>query len=212
MQSRHRLDPWLLGWQMPAFLNGFAVDSLNMWLGSSASPSTTSLHVDKMENLCAQTSRSAKATPLSPLAHEALLPPDVVAAGQKDFVLFDPSHTHEMGTVSPLSAVFPHGRPEMDMKQTLVFGGNLGMFSAFGTTHAGLPSAGFGLEGRPAARFRLAAGEALLLPCGWSHQVTTTGTPHLALNVWFQPQWGPDKHDPSKAAAYLDAALDHSGK
>ena len=33
-----------------------------------------------------------------------------MAAGQKEFVLFDPSHTHEMGTVSPLSAIFPHGR------------------------------------------------------------------------------------------------------
>ena len=164
------------------------------------------------ESLCANQPLCERLLWISPLAHEALLPPDVVAAGQKDFVLFDPSHTHEMGTVSPLSAVFPHGRPEMDMKQTLVFGGNLGMFSAFGTTHKRLRSAGFGLEGRPAARFRLAAGEALLLPCGWSHQVTTTGTPHLALNVWFQPQWGPDKHDPSKAAAYLDAALDHSGK
>ena len=103
------VDLWLLGWQMPAFLNGFSVDSFNMWLGASATPSTTSLHVDKMENLCTQTSRSVSDSS-APGSAEALLPADVVAAGQKEFVLFDPSHTHEMGTVSPLSAVFPHGR------------------------------------------------------------------------------------------------------
>ena len=73
------------------------------------------------------------------------------------------------------------------MKQTFVFGGNLGMFSAFGTTHAGLRSAGFGLGGRPAARFRLAAGEALLLPCGWSHQVTTTGTHAVQTKMYSVP-------------------------
>ena len=63
-------------------------------------------------------------------------------------------------------------------------------FSRAGTLDAALSSSSAAfplLREAPCLSVTLHAGEMLYLPCGWWHDVVSSGGEHLALNYWFHP-------------------------
>ena len=48
-------------------------------------------------------------------------------------------------------------------------------------------------RGVPSQRVVLTAGQALYLPAGWFHHVTSRGGLHMAINYWFHPPPYPDQ-------------------
>jgi hypothetical protein len=183
---------------VPNVIKGFRLKEFNMWLGSA--PGEKGSLTSANSNAHAMVDVANRSRILGSTSRMHFDSTDNLYAlleGQKKFTMYGPADAERCYVRAHIDAVDPAGRFTMTNPINMVSGVawmTPPSFSKVSPTKdnywsdASSSSEAFPLlrDAHPATCI-VNKGEMLYMPANWFHEVTSVGSPHMAINLWFHP-------------------------